>query len=100
MNKSLKQRKWLPSFILLVNILAGLGFPAKWSTLRVLFWTHSQIEFSWSSMWQVALEIMLCDHFTQVWLLLYEMMGEDMLLQVWPLSETLRERFQKSTTFF
>jgi hypothetical protein len=51
-------------------------------------------------MWGAALEVMLCDHFTQASLLLYKMVGEEILLRVWPLSETLHERFQKSTTFF
>ncbi len=46
MKESLKQRKWPPSFISLVNMLAGLSFSATWTTLRVLFWTHSQIELS------------------------------------------------------
>ncbi len=51
-------------------------------------------------MWHAALEVMLCDHFMQVSLLLYKMVGEEILLRVWPLSETLHKRFQKSTTFF
>ena len=76
MKESQRHQKCVLSCISSVKMSAGLNFTAMCSTSRVLSCTHLWFEFSWSSIWQAALEVMLCDHLTQASLLLNRIVGE------------------------
>ncbi len=99
MKESRRCQKCVPLRISLVKMSAGFNFLAMCSTSRVLSCTHLQIEFSRSSIWWAALEVMLCDHITQASLSLNRIVGELILEREWPLLETLRRRLWKSMIF-